>query len=505
MHEIEKNPSDAVTRPPAEPPFARRWADGNSTATWRSFARRVARRRALFAAVFLGFVVTVLLITLLGPKRYTASMRMITGNPGTNPDTSGQSRTGLPVLNALQLPTNAQTAETYAELFRETPVAQRVIDKLRLKTDVPTLLGATQVKPVTNTTILDASVTWRDPQTAAKIANTFAAVFMQREGELVSRQATGQLEFLSKQLPAAERRLRGAEAQLSAFEVSHRIADLDAQTKSAVEAAANIDAKINAIQIEKRQAAAQAASLASQLRRMSPSTAGGGSITQNPGLAQLRSQLAQAEFQLRTAQEQFTDIHPTVIGLQRQVTQLQRQIDSTPATIVAQTITVANAAYQGLSQQLATARATAASDDAQLAVLAQQRAAIGPHLTGLTTTAAPLAELKRRQKLAEGVYSALQQKYTDAMISRTTALSDVTITQPANAAFATKTPNAVLNMIVAVIVGVVLALATVVLVDWFEGIRRGDGGAASLRLNGRADPLTLRTEQGRSDGIPLNH
>jgi polysaccharide biosynthesis transport protein len=502
MHESQKSPSDAVTRPPGGPPFARRWADGGSVATWRWFARSVARRRTVFAAVFLGFVVAVLLITVLGPKRYTASVRMITGNPGTNPDTSTQSRTGLPVLNAMQLPTNAQTAETYAELFHETPVAQRVIDKLRLKSDVRTLVGATAVKPVTNTTILDLSVTWRDPQTAANVANTFAAVFMERESELVSRQATNQLEFLSKQLPAAERRLRGAEAQLSAFEVSHHIADLDAQTKSTVDAAANIDAKINAIQIEKQQAAAQAVSLASQLRRMSASTAGGGSVAQNPGLAQLRGQLAQAEFQLRTAQKQFTDSHPTVIGFKHQVAQLQRQIASTPATIVAQTNTVANAAYQALSQQLALARATTASDDAQLAVLARQRAAIDPRLAGLPAAAAPLAELKRRQKLAADVYSALQQKYTDAMISRTTALSDVTITQPANAAVATKTPSVVLNMIVATIVGAVLALAAVFLVDWFVGTRRGDGEAETSRLSGLADPLTLRMEQGRADGFP---
>jgi len=139
MHEPQQGPTDTVTPVPG-PRFPRRWTDGGSP-TWGSVTRVVAGRRVLFAAVFLGFIFAVGLITLLGPKHYTTHVRMITGNPGTSPDTSGTPRTGLPVLNALQLPSAGQTPETYAELFRETPVVRRVIQELRLNTDVGTLVA----------------------------------------------------------------------------------------------------------------------------------------------------------------------------------------------------------------------------------------------------------------------------------------------------------------------------------------------------------------------------
>ena len=102
----------------------------------------------------------------------------------------------------------AQSAETYAELISETPVVQHVIDDLGLKTDVRTLQGAVRVKPVTNTNIIDLQVTWSDPETSARIANDFATVFVAREAQLVSGQASGALDFLAKQLPEAQRNLR---------------------------------------------------------------------------------------------------------------------------------------------------------------------------------------------------------------------------------------------------------------------------------------------------------
>ncbi len=158
-----------------------------------------------------------------------------------------------------------------------------------------------------------------------------------------------------------------------------------------------------------------------------------------------------------------------MVSLKKQIADVRRQIARTPPTIVATTSTIANPVYQQLSQQLGMARATSQSDSAQLTTLAQQRAAINPQLAALPAASARLAELKREQKLAEDVYNALQQKYNDATVSRATGISDVTVTQAASAALATKTPHVGLNLILGSIVGLLLALGIVFLVDWFDG------------------------------------
>lgn len=467
MYEPQRLPGTSI--PLATPIAAQRSTDIDPVAMWQSFIGTLSRRRKLFALVFFGVVLAVAVVTLLTPKHYVTEVKMIAGNPNTVAQNPQASQTGLSVLNALILPNAAQSAETYAELMSETPVVQHVIDDLRLKTDVAALQAAVKVKPVTNTNILTLSVSWTDPVMSAKIANDFASVFVARQAELVSGQASGAMEYLQRQLPAAQQNLTRTETALRQYETTHNIADLGAQTTATVTAAMNVDAKIQSVQLDKRQADAQAGSLAAQLAHMSPTTGGGQSVAPNPVLAQMRASLAQYQGQLAAAQQQYTDSHPTVISLKQQIADLNKQIAREKPTIVATTSTIANPVYQTLSQQLSAARAMSQSDSAQLGELAAQRASMNPLIKALPAQATRLAELKRQQKLAEDVYNALSQKLNDAKISRMTGLSDVTVTQAANPDLAKKTPHLSLNLIIASVVGLLLALGVVFLVDWFDG------------------------------------
>jgi capsular exopolysaccharide synthesis family protein len=465
----------AATLPPAVPTFApqpqhqQRQADVDPVAIWQTFVATILRRRWLFVAVLFGVFFTVALVTFLTPKRYTTDTKMIAGNPASVAANPQQAQTGLPVLNALLLANAAQSAETYAELMGESEVVQRVINQLGLKTDVKTLQGALKVKPVTNTNILSLQITWSDPVTSADIANRFATVFVGREAELVASSAKGAMDVLAAQIPEAEQKLRAAEDAVSKFETTHNIADIGAQTTATVNAAANIDAKINAIELDKKQADAQIGSLTADLSRIGATTGGGSSVAQNPVLPQLRGQLAALQVQLGSARQQYTDSHPQVIGLKQQVADLQREIARQPPTILAATSTIANPVYQQLSQQLAAARAMSQSDTAQLAQLAKQRSAINPQLAALPKQSAELFALQRQRKLAEDTYTTLSQKYKDAQIAHTAGISDITITQYAKPELASKTPHVTTNLAIGAIVGLLLALGIVFLVDWFDG------------------------------------
>ena len=467
--------------PPAVPTFAppphhqaQRQVEVDPVAIWQTFIATVLRRRWLFVGVFGAVLLTVALTTFLSPRKYTTDVKMIAGNPAAVAQNPQQAQTGLPVLNALLLANAAQSAETYAELIGETPVVQHVIDDLNLKTDVRSLQGAVRVKPVTNTNIISLQVTWSDPVMSEKIANDFATVFVSREAELVASSATGALEVIQKQLPDARRRLDVAENNLSKFQTSHNIADLGAQTTALVGLASNTDAKINSIQLEKQQADAQIGSLSSQLGGMSATSGGGSSVAQNPVLPQLRGQLAALQVQLGSARQQYTDSHPQVISLKQQISDLNREIARQPATIVATTSTIANPVYQQVSQQLAAARAMSAGDSTQLLQLTKQRAAINPQLAKLPAESAQMLGLQREKKLAEDTYNALQQKFNDATIARTTGISDVTVTQYADSKLATKTPHVTTNLMIGAIVGLLLALGIVFLVDWFDGRLRDE-------------------------------
>ena len=466
MYEPQRLPGTAI--PLATPVMQQRSVDVDPVGMWNSFIGTLTRRWKLFALVAIGVIAAVAIVTVMTPKRYTTDAKILAGNPGAiaqNP----QAMTALPFLNALMMPNAAQSAETYAELMGETPVVQKVIKNLHLNTDVATLKGALRVKPVTGTNILSIQISWSDPVTSAAIANEFATVFVVRQAELMSAQANGALKLLGDQLPKAKQRLQVAEQNLSRYEVSHNIADLSTQTTQTVTAAINTDQKKNQVELDKRNADAQIDSLSRSLAGMTATTGGGSTTAQNPVLPTLRQKLADLTVALGSAQGHYTDSHPQVISLKQQIADVKREIARTPPTINASSSTIANPVYQQVSQQLSAAKAMSQADSAQLVQLEKQRAAINPQLAALPGQAQRLAELKRLQVSAESTYNTLQQKYTDASISSTTGISDVTITQAASDKLAAKTPHLTLNLIIATIVGVLLGLGIVFLVDWFDG------------------------------------
>ncbi len=463
MDRLQTN-GNAVAALPGTTAIPKQTAD---TRDGRSLLRLFERRLKVMIAVFAGFVLLVVVASLLSPKSYTTVVKLIAGTTGTS-NGNASPDSALPILNALLLANGNQSAETYAELFQETPVAQQVIQNLGLKTSPGKLLKNVSIQPVTNTPILALAVTWSDPVTSAKIANEFGTVVISRQRDLIAAQAISAIGFLSKELPTAQKRLTDAQTALAAYETSHNIADISTQTQGLISALSAIDARVGQEQVDQRQAAAQLATVQSQLNVTPANINGQTSIDPNPVRAQLDGQLAQVDVQLDTARRQYTEKYPAVTALENQRAELQRQIAVTPATVVAASNTVPNPVYQQLEQLAAQLRAQIASAHSQISTLRSQRVAMHPSLAKLPKEAAQLADLERAQKSAETVYSALQSKYDNASVAKSTALSDVTVTQPATAAGALVRPNLLLNTLVAILVGAILAITTAYVMDFFD-------------------------------------
>ncbi|HZZ66423.1 MAG TPA: GumC family protein, partial [Candidatus Baltobacteraceae bacterium] len=427
--------------------------------------RTMQRRFRPMLVIFFGFIGLVIAFSLLLPKSYTTDVKLIAGNSSAAPS-GDNANSELPVLNALLAASGVQSAETYVELFQETPVAQQVARNLGLHMSPHALLQHVTVKPVTNTSIIDLAVTWSSPKTSAQIANEFGSVVVDRQRQLVSSQAQQAIDFLSKQLPTAQATMRSAQMKLANFEASHHIADINAQTQSDIAALATLDGKIASTQADQQQSRAQLASVQSQLSRTSSTITGGTTIATNPVVQQLETQLSQVQVQLKTAEQQYTEQHPQVIALKQQEAQLQNEIARQRETVTASTNTVPNPLYQQLQQQQAQYQSQVAADQAQIGELSRQRNEMNPRLANLPGQAAVLADLQRNSQSAQDVYTALQQKFNNANIARDTALSDVTITQPATPNSAKVVPDLFLNVLLGIVLGLTLAIVGAFVIDY---------------------------------------
>jgi succinoglycan biosynthesis transport protein ExoP len=439
--------------------------------------RVLVRRARPMLAIFLGFVGLVLVLSLVLPKTYTTTVKMIAGNPGTTGFAGGanvSADTQVPVLNALLIATGMQSTETYVELFQELPVAQQVIAQLGLHTTPGTLLSHVAVKPIVNTSIISLAVTWNNPVTSAAIANAFGNVIVDRQRELVATQADNAINFLNQQMPQAQKAMNDAQTQLATYEAQHHIADISAQTQSVITQLSTLDAKVGSVQADREQALAELANSNRELARTPSTETGGETVAQNPVLAQLQSQLSQVDVQLQTALQQYTDKYPTVIALRNQEAQIKREIAHQQATVVANTNTVPNPVYQQIQQQAEQYATQAASDKAQLVVLKQQQKALAPEIASLPAQTATLANMQRQAKSAEDVYTALQEKYNNAAIARDTALSDVTITQPADPHMVDVKPHLMTNLVLGIALGAVLAILGAFVIDYLDNTIKDD-------------------------------
>lgn len=451
---------------------------------WLKLWRTLVRRRTAFFAIAATTFAVVLLLTVVMPRQYTTTVEFIAGSPGGSAPSSSDASSILPYINSIRAASSGtQTPETYARLFQETPVAQQVIDDLKLDVKPGVIQGNVVVKPVTNTSILTVAVTWKDADTSARIANDLASVFVQRERDLVASQAGSALQYLDAEMPKAKQRLNETATALAQYEANNHIADIATQTSSVLANIGAVDTKIAAVEVDERQAQAQLGATTAQVNSMNPSIASGQQTAVNPILQNLQTQLAQQEVALKNAQDQYTDQHPTVIGLKEQVAQLKREIASTPQTVVASNQTAPNPVYEQLSQQAAGLRSQIAADGQGLAELKRQRAAFEPQLRNLPGQQNRLADLKRDAKSAEDIYNALQQKYNEANAAKDSVLSDITVTQRADPEAASVKPDVKLNLVVGTLIALILGFSGAFIIDYFDNsIKDEDDVARELAL-----------------------
>jgi capsular exopolysaccharide synthesis family protein len=427
----------------------------------------LVRRRRTFFAIFALFFTICLVYAFLFPKTYTTQLEMITGNSATN---NSGINSALPVLNALMAASGVQSVETYATLIQDKSVAAKVIQNLGLKHIEPydLLKYHIVVQPVTNTQIVTLQATWSTKEMSAAIANEFGKVLIDKQRGLIANQSVSAMQYLSAQIPTAQAEMNKADAALAAFESAHSIGDITAQTQATVGQFTDTATRIAQIQVDEQQAQAALGNVVGQIDSASRTMVGATSVQQNPVVTQLQQQLEQVKVQLAYGRKQYTEAHPTIIALEQQEQQLQKELSAQPPTYVQGNTIVPNPVSQSLEQQAAALRTQIVSDAQQMNALQTQQQQNQSRVGQLPSVTQRLANLQRDAGLANSVYGTLRQHYNDALVAKTLALSNVAVSEPANAKFAQAKPSAVLVLAIGLVLGLLLGLSGVFVIDFFD-------------------------------------
>lgn len=308
------------------------------------------------------------------------------------------------------------------------------------------LLTHLKVRPPGNSNVVYLEYASRNPQTAARLANAFAESYIQTSIELNVDPAQRQANWFEEQVKGLRTSLEEAQSQLSAFQSQQNVVGTD-DKKLDVENARleELSTQLVAAQTTMYQATAreQEMARATAANLFDESLDG----IKNPLLQNLKTDLARAEAKLADVSQRFASNHPAYQSAEAEYKSLQNKVKSE-----------VDNAKRNVAREAAVARQQVA---AQQQAVEQQR----QRILSLGHTQDQYTVLKRNVDNAQAAYDAALQRTSQNQLESRLDHTNIAILSRAAVPITPASPRPALNIVLAVILGLLLGIAIIMLLD----------------------------------------
>ncbi len=401
--------------------------------------------------VFVLTVASIVAVSLVLPKQYTATASVVVD---FKPDP----------VTAMMYPgmTSPGFMATQVEVLQSDRVVRRVLRNLRMS-ESPTVreqwldetggvgsietwlvdpfVKGMEVKPGRESGVISVSYRAADPQFAAAVANAFVQAYLETSVALSVGPAKQSSAFFDTRAKEARVTLEKAQAKLSAFQKAKGISATDERLD--VENARLNELSSQALMLqgmasesESRQAQARGAS-ADKTQE----------VLNNPLIGGIKADLARAEARLQELRSRLGENHPQVQEAKATIATLQAKIDSETARVVGGV---------GVSNKIARQR------DADVrAALAAQRAQVLRMKEVRDDGAVLVSDVESAQRAFDTVTSRLTQTTLESQATQ----SSINLLTQAEPPILPSSPKILLNSLLAVLLGALLAIGGTLLLE----------------------------------------
>jgi polysaccharide biosynthesis transport protein len=415
-----------------------------------SFSQLVAILLARWKVVSFIFLVTVaatFVVTKLMPKQYLATASFVLESRDT-------------LMGANAAPSNY--LNTQLTVISSDRVARRVVRNLKLA-EAPSMRGqwneatggkgdleawvATlllknlSVAPAGKSNVIEVQFKGVEPRFCAMIANAFVQAYIDTSLDLRVDPAKTSASFFDTRAKQYREDLERAQSKLSAYqkETGITVTDekLDVETARLNALAANI-VGLQALASETGSRAAQAGGASAD---RSPD------VMLNPMVSSLQSELSRQEVALQQLNARFGDNHPQVVEVRASIGELKARLQSEMKRA---------SGTAGVNNTIVRKREsdTTAAFDAQRSKVLK-----------LKSTRDEIAMLQREVENAQRVYDAVVNRLTTNNLESQNTLSNAYLLDAAVEPGEPSSPKVVKNMVFALVLGSILALATGLLLE----------------------------------------
>src|SRR5665648_1190487 len=328
--------------------------------------------------------------------------------------------------------------------------------------------GSITVNALKNTNIIEINSENINPKLASIIANNTASVFVEESRSTNRSRASEAKRFIEEQLIEKESELKRVEEEKLQYKQQENILYLDEETKINIEQLANFQSQEieNNNQIVENRA--KLIEVHRQLEKQAETYISSETITTNPAVQELQSQLVALEIQLPTLLEKYAKGNPQISEIEIKIRETKNRISEKVAEIVGSKVSTRNPIYQTLLAQVVTLETTVISLETKKESLALSVKEYESRLEKLPDKELHLARLERAVKVSENIYIILLEKYQEARINEVMEIGDIRIIDEARIPNSPIKPNKKLNLAIGGILGLMLGVMLTFFLEYMD-------------------------------------
>ncbi|QKJ66848.1 chain length determinant protein EpsF [Deefgea piscis] len=440
--------------------------------TFEQLLNILRARKWIAISVFFVVILTTLVVSLLLPKQYTAEAALAMDVKAADPVT-GQQIAGYmaPSYMATQVEmiSSQNTALKVVDTlgFAKLPEAQAQFQEATQgKGDIrnwfaESLLKGLEVKPSRESNIINLEYTATDPKFAAALANNFAQAYIRTTIDIKTAAAQQNNVFFQEQLKSLQSNLEKAQNKLSEYQQTHGIVGSDERLDVETQRLNELSSQV---------VGAQSQTYDAQSRARGGNVAP--DVLNNPLIQQLKGQLAVQEAKYKQLSEKNGANHPHNQQAMAELNATRSQLNE----LMGQYAGGLNSAAGNSASRQASLNSALQAQKEKVLDLKSQRAAIDV--------------LLRNVDSAQRSYDQALQRFSQTMLESRSDQSNISIIKSATEPMKHSSPNTLLNLILAVFVGGLLAIGFAMLAELADRrIRSKDDIEAMLGLTVLADLL----------------
>ena len=426
--------------------------------TFQQLILAIRARWKLLVCVLAATIAVAVIVSLAMPKRYTASTSVVVNVSAPNPVTQAAmpaQQSGMYLatqLDIIQSPRVAQDVAHSLNLSQSAPMQQQWHELTGGRGDFDVWAGQVLEKhleaiPAKDSNVITIEYSASDPALAARVANAFAAAYLDTNAQLVSDPAKNFTQWFQARTQGLRAKVVDAQTRLTEFQRAHGIVVGDG-TLGTIPGVAGDPSNIEIARLQELSqelSTAQASRADAFSRQGAPNTSGDDlpEVVQNPLIISLQTQIALQEAQLQQLGRQLGTAHPTYIAAAASLAVLKHR-EAAEVRRVVQSLTLADRSSQ-----------------ARVAELRSQVKAQRERVLKLSGTRNQAAVLQADLATAQRDYDAVTQRLAQSSLESQMQQTDVSVLTQAFAPLFPSSPRLFLNTAIAVLLGGLLGIGAV--------------------------------------------